>query len=97
MTKEPEDGEFDSNNNTAGRMAATLYSLHRSIAEWQKRRGCLARIYSDPQGKISDSLLIRRANEALSRYAVRADVGRLQDGRALIRVVIEDTTRLPKT
>lgn len=85
MTEEEHGNEpFDSDE------AAALYSIHRAIARWQKYRGCIARVMVPAEGVISGALLLRDANEALSSYAIRAEVRHLQDGRAVIRIVIKN-------
>ena len=94
MTEESEDDPpeaFDSDE------AAAIYSIHRAIAKWQKYRGCLSRFHIPPAKPVGSALLLRSANEALSSYALRAEVRRLQDGRTLIRIVIKDRQGLPET
>jgi hypothetical protein len=85
------DEPFDSNE------AAAIYSIHRAIAQWQKHRGCIARVMVPAEGVLSGALLLRSANEALSSYVIRAEVRELQDGRAVVRIIIKNLQGLSKT
>lgn len=84
--------KFDSNATVTGLSTDAIHRIHWPITEWQKRRSCIARVYIPADGEISDSVLFRRANQALSSNAVRASAGMLQDGRAVTHAVVEDAT-----
>jgi len=74
----------------------TICDIHGAIAEWKKSNRFLARIRVPKPGPDSYEGLIRSANEALSRYALVAEVSFNTDGRADLRIVVQDTSRIHK-
>ena len=76
--------------------AGTIRDIHWSIAEWKKSNRFLTRVRVPQPGPDSYEGLVRDANEALSRYALVAEVNFNTDGRTYIRIVVQNSERLHK-